>query len=167
MIDTKIILIIHDVRSCHNVGSLLRIADGLGIQKVYMTGYTPYPILIPGDARLPHIAQKLTRQIQKTALGAETTTDWEVGALDEIIGKLRNQNYTIAALEQTPKSQSLTTYYPPMNIALIVGNEVLGLDPTILKQVDIALEIPMLGIKESHNVCSAAAMALYQLRFGK
>jgi 23S rRNA (guanosine2251-2'-O)-methyltransferase len=66
-----IILIGHNLRSCHNVGSLLRTAEGLGISKVYLTGYTPYPIPTDSeDGRLPHEARKLHKQIQKTALGA-------------------------------------------------------------------------------------------------
>ena len=71
-----IILIAHDIRSCHNVGSLLRTAEGLGVTKVWFTGYTPFPKM-EHDDRLPHIAEKLTKQIQKTALGAESSQSWE------------------------------------------------------------------------------------------
>src|SRR5579871_6804873 len=76
VMDRDIILIAHDIRSTHNVGSLLRTAEGMGVARVYFTGYTPYPSLATGDERLPHIAQKLTRQIQKTALGAESQVAW-------------------------------------------------------------------------------------------
>jgi 23S rRNA (guanosine2251-2'-O)-methyltransferase len=70
----NIILIVHNVRSTHNVGSMLRSADGFAVEKVYLTGYTPYPATA-SDERLPHLRAKIGRQIQKTALGAEKSVD--------------------------------------------------------------------------------------------
>lgn len=161
-----IYLIAHNIRSCHNVGSLLRTADAMAVDKVYLTGYTPYPKL-PDDKRLPHIADKMNRQISKTALGAEQSVDWEYAedAL-EVLDKLRAQGVTIAALEQSPQALKLSEYeFSGKDISLVVGREVEGLEPDILEASDLHLEIPMLGQKESLNVSSAAAIALYQLRF--
>lgn len=164
---TNIILLVHDIRSCHNVGSLLRTAEGFGVSKVYLTGYTPYPS-IPHDTRLPHIHQKLSQQINKTALGAELLVDWEHHAdITKVITNLKEDGYTIAALEQTQNSTSLPTYHPPKKIALLLGREVEGIDPALLMLADVTLEIPMLGQKESFNVVNAAAVALYQLQFAK
>lgn len=161
----EIIVIAHNMRSTHNVGSLLRTADGLGVQKVYMTGYTPYP-RAKNDDRLPHIADKLTRQIQKTALGAETSVAW---AHEEdvmlVISELRQQGFWITALEQTPESMSLPELEAPDKIVIILGREVEGIESEVLAECDATLEIPMFGDKESFNVSQAAAMAMYHCRF--
>jgi tRNA G18 (ribose-2'-O)-methylase SpoU len=160
-----IILIAHDIRSCHNVGSLLRTAEGLGISKVYLTGYTPYPAKA-NDDRLPHITEKLTKQINKTALGAETSQAWEQSdTVEPILSQLKDDGYTLAGLEQTPSSILLHEYQPPPKIALLLGREVEGIEPELIKLLDATLEIPMHGSKESFNVVQAAAMALYHLRF--
>lgn len=162
----RIVLIAHDIRSCHNVGSLLRTAEGLGVDTVYLTGYTPYPT-VPNDTRLPHIADKLTAQIHKTALGAESTQAWKQSdTLQPVLDDLRGQHYIIAGLEQSENSVKLHDYTSPDKIALILGSEVAGIAPDIQQQLDATLEIPMYGKKESFNVVQAAAMALYQLRFG-
>jgi 23S rRNA (guanosine2251-2'-O)-methyltransferase len=159
------VVLVHDIRSAHNVGSLLRTCDGLGIAHIYFTGYTPYPAS-PGDPRLPHIARKLTAQIRKTALGAERSVAWtHVDDAEACIARLRADGYTIAALEQAPNSVSLPDYQAPQKIALLLGREVEGIDLSLLESCDVCLEIPMLGHKESFNVVQAAAMALYQFRF--
>ena len=161
----EIILIVHDIRSCHNVGSLLRTAEGIGVDAVYFSGYTPYPHM-PGDARLPHISAKLTAQIQKTALVAEVSQKWKnVESVDSLLKDLSARGFTIAALEQTPASIELHSYTPPEKVALLLGREVEGIDPEILKHADVVVEIPMHGSKESFNVVQAAAMALFHLRF--
>ncbi len=161
----EIILIVHNIRSTHNVGSLLRTADGLNLSHVYLTGYTPYP-KSPHDLRLPHLAQKIDRQISKTALGAEKSVPWSyVEKIEQLIELLKNKGYMVAALEQTDTAESLGDFKPPDKIALLLGNEVEGIDTKTLELVDKHLEIPMLGKKESFNVAAAAAMALYRLRF--
>lgn len=161
----SIVLVIYNVRSAHNVGSLLRTADGLGIERVYMIGYTPYPSG-KNDPRLPHISARVDAQIQKTALGAEKTVDWEhFENLEPMLKQLRSKRFIIAALEQSKNSITLPTYQPPKKIALIVGTETTGLDKEVLKGCDETLEIPMLGKKESLNVASAGAICLYHLRF--
>jgi len=164
----NIVLIAHNLRSAHNVGSLLRTADGLGVQKVFLTGYTPYPLVASSDDRLPHLAAKTNQQIAKTALGAETTVDWEYLAdIKGLLKDLKRQGLTIAALEQSPESLALPSYKPPKTIALLVGREVEGIELDILADCDIVLEIPMFGQKESFNVVQAAAMALYHFRFAR
>lgn len=162
---TQIILIAHNLRSCHNVGSLLRTADGLGVEQVILSGYTPYPIT-SDDTRLPHEAVKLDRQIAKTALGAEKTQRWmHSDSIEPVLEKLRSQGYVIAAVEQAARSIALPDFVPPDKIALILGREVEGVEPEILAACDHILEIPMFGKKESYNVVQAAAMALYHCAF--
>lgn len=161
-----IVLIIHNVRSAHNVGSMLRTADGLGVKQVLISGYSPYPTTTD-DKRLPHIAQKVNRSISKTSLGAETSVDWQhTENLPALIDDLLAKGYIITALEQISQAIQLNIFKPPLKIALIVGNEVEGIDPPTLKLATTHLFIPMLGDKESFNVSVAAAMALYHLRYG-
>lgn len=161
----NIFLIVHNVRSCYNVGSLLRTADTMGVSWVYLTGYTPYP-KSAGDTRPPHIADKMDRQISKTALGAEKTLDWEHAEdVFAIIEQLKKKGAAVAALEQTDRADPLPGFKSKADIALIVGREVEGLEEAVLQKADIHLEIPMLGNKESLNVASAGAIALYHLRF--
>ncbi len=161
----RIVLIAHNIRSCHNVGSLLRTAEGLGVGTVYLTGYTPYPSH-PKDTRLPHTAAKIERQIHKTALGAEKTMQWEhYESVQTLISHLKDDGFQLCALEQTKQSQPLPNYHPPSNVALLVGREVEGIELAILRIVDKVVEIPMIGKKESFNVAQAAAMALYHVRF--
>jgi tRNA G18 (ribose-2'-O)-methylase SpoU len=160
-----IVVIAHDLRSTHNVGSLLRTCEGLGISHVYFTGYTPYPST-PHDDRLPHIAEKLTRQIHKTALDAENLVPWSHEPdVNTLITQLQADGFTCTALEQSANSTPLPDYVPPDKIALLLGREVEGIDPQLITQCDVTLEIPMDGRKESFNVVQAAAMALYQFRF--
>jgi len=161
----EIILVAHDVRSTHNVGSLLRTAEGLGVKKVILSGYTPYP-MHDEDRRLPHLAGKIGKDINKTALGAEDLIKWEHH--DEILpvlAKLKRDGYVIAALEQTDDGHLLHKYHPPQKIVLVLGREVEGIAPEVLDACDVALEIPMFGKKESYNVVQAAAMALFHCRF--
>jgi len=160
-----IVLIAHNLRSSHNVGSLLRTAEGLGVERVYLTGYTPYP-LAPDDDRLPHIAQKVDKQIAKTALGAEKTIKWQHREnVAHLIDELHREKYLIAALEQGPEAVKLSTFHAPERLALIVGREVEGVETEVLTLADQIIEIPMFGRKESFNVVQAAAMALYHCRF--
>jgi len=162
---TTLVLIAHNLRSTHNVGSLLRTAEGLGVSKVYLTGYTPYPAQV-ADERLPHLAAKIDKQIAKTALGAEKSLKWRHEAdVLAVLHDLKKQGFTLAALEQASASLNLTTFTPPAKLALLVGREVEGVEPEVLAACDLSLEIPMLGQKESFNVVQAAAMALYHCRY--
>jgi len=159
----RIVLIVHNIRSCYNVGSLLRTADGLGVDKVYLTGYTPYPATV-ADQRMPHLAQKIDRQIHKTALGAECSVAWEHDSdITTVIHQLKLTSFAIVALEQAAASIPLHTYRPLERTALIIGREVEGVEPEVLALADTIVEIPMHGQKESFNVSIAAAVALYRL----
>lgn len=162
----QIIVIAHNLRSAHNVGSLLRTAEGLGIEQVVLTGYTPFPPLVSDDPRLPHEQVKIAKLIQKTALGAEQTQSWrhEDDVLT-VIAQLKQDGYTVAALEQTDSSVDLPDYKAPAKLALVLGREVEGVEPAVIAACDACLEIPMFGKKESFNVVQAAAMALYHCRF--
>ena len=155
----------HNIRSTHNVGSLLRTADGLGMTHVYLTGYTPYPSH-EHDQRLPHIANKLTRQIQKTSLGAEQRVAWSHHeSFQDAVRSLRAEGYTVTAVEQAPQATKLHEFSPPERVALVLGSEVEGLSQSALQMCDAILEIPMFGTKESFNVAVAAGMAAYHCRF--
>lgn len=162
---THLIVVAHNLRSCHNVGSLLRTAEGLGVKEVILSGYTPYPRHAT-DSRMPHLAAKLDRQITKTALGTEKLIPWQhMETIEEVFRYLASQNIPIAAVEQSPRSIALPSFVPPQQIALLVGRETEGLEPDILERCSIVLEIPMPGKKESFNVVQAAAMAMYHCAF--
>lgn len=162
----QVIVIAHNLRSTHNVGSLLRTAEGLGVTEVLLTGYTPFPPLVKNDPRLPHEQVKIAKSIQKTALGAESTQPWRHESdIFTVLEVLREQGYTVAALEQTPQSVKLPDFRPQNKLALVLGREVEGLELEVLERCDLALEIPMFGQKESFNVVQAAAMALYHCTF--
>lgn len=159
----SIIVIAHNIRSTHNVGAILRTADGFGVKKVFLTGYTPYPTQ-PDDTRLPHIRNKITNQIHKTALGAEHTVP--VTYSQDVLGiltALKQQGYQLVALEQDAKAVPLPELRPTQHVALLLGEEVHGIHPDLQKLCDIITEIPMAGKKESFNVSVATGIALYQL----
>lgn len=161
----EITVIAHNIRSAHNVGSLLRTCDGLGVNKLYLSGYTPYP-REDTDERLPHIARKVNSRISKTALGAEKSLSWQyTEKIEKLIGKLKSDGYTVIALEQSERSVQLNEFSPPDKIALLLGEEVRGIENNLIEKCDEIIEIPMLGKKESFNVSVAAAIALYHLRF--
>lgn len=157
----EIIVIAHNIRSTHNVGSIFRTSEGFGVKKIILSGYTPYPKLAH-DARLPHIAEKLTAQIHKTALDAETIVPFEYQE-EPNIKELKALGYRIVGLEQAPTSIHLPNYKAPNKIVLILGEEVHGIPPELLDQCKDIIEIPMVGKKESFNVSVAAGIALYQL----
>lgn len=159
----EIVVIAHDMRSTHNVGSLLRTAEGLGVSKLYFTGYTPYPSEVH-DTRLPHIHKKLTAQIHKTALGAENSLPWaHHPSVETLIEDLKDKDFEIVGLEQSTDSVKIDRYEPTKKVVLLLGREVEGIEPELLKMCDEVVEIPMRGKKESFNVVEAATMAMYHL----
>lgn len=157
----KIILIAHNIRSTHNVGAIFRTCEGFGVDKIILSGYTPYPE-IESDPRLPHISAKITSQIHKTALGAENLVPFEHRETLNL-GTPDLADYRLVALEQAPNSQDLRVYSPPSHVALLIGEEVHGITSELLAQVDDIVEIPMSGKKESFNVSVATGIALYEL----
>lgn len=152
----EISVILHDVRSLHNVGSVFRTGDAAGVNKIYLTGYTPAPF--------GKLGQPLA-QVSKVALGAEGWLPWEkTGDINRLILRLKKDGYHIYAIEQSPKSVSLFSL-PAKNkkikIAFIFGNEVDGLSESVLKKCDKIVEIPMFGRKESLNVSVSVGVALF------
>jgi 23S rRNA (guanosine2251-2'-O)-methyltransferase len=156
-----IIVIAHNIRSTHNIGSIFRTCEGFGVTKIILSGYSPYPNLIH-DSRLPHISDKLTAQIHKTALGAETMVPFEHQEILDL-SLLREAGYRIVGLEQDKRSHMLGDYNVDAKIALVLGEEVHGLTGDIREMCDDLIEIPMTGKKESFNVSVAAGIALYAL----
>ncbi len=157
----EIILIAHNIRSTHNIGSIFRTAEGFGVKKIIMSGYTPYP-RTPNDSRLPHIAEKLTNQIHKTALGAETLVSFEYHESPPL-QELKESGYQLVALEQNERSIYLQDYSAPEKVALLLGEEVEGVPEDLLDICQDIIEIPMVGRKESFNVSVATGIALYGL----
>jgi len=157
----EIIVIAHNIRSTHNVGAIFRTAEGFGVTKIILSGYTPYPKLV-NDTRLPHISDKLTAQIHKSALGAETLVPFEY-VPNPPIDQLCQVGYRIVGLEQDSRSVMIDSYTAPTKIALLLGEEVEGITDDLRDKCDDLVEIPMVGQKESFNVSVAAGIALYAL----
>jgi tRNA G18 (ribose-2'-O)-methylase SpoU len=144
-------LLLDNLRSSYNVGSLFRTADGAGVGQIHLCGITPTPVH-------PKVA--------KTALGAQETLPWRYhrNAL-HAADWLQAQGCALWALEISAKSVSLLDASPVGPLAMVIGNEVSGVDPELLARCERIIEIPMLGHKRSLNVASAAAIAIYWLRF--
>lgn len=158
---SEIIVIAHNIRSTHNVGSIFRTAEGFGVTKLILSGYTAYP-RIDNDPRLPHISEKLTAQIHKTALDAETLVPFEY-VEEPPLQALKDAGYRLIGLEQADRSINLADYAAPKKVALLIGEEVHGIEQSLLDQCEDIIEIPMVGKKESFNVSVATGIALYAL----
>lgn len=171
------ILLLHNIRSTHNVGSILRTADGFGVKTAIFSGYTPR---YDDPALLPHLREKLNHQIEKTALGAEKYLDLQTSNdIAQTLTDLRAQGYTILGLENNlsdPRKIELSlanlsqirsalnsSSKSPQKLALLLGEEVAGIDQNLYDYIDYFLEIPMHGRKESFNVSIATGIALFCL----
>ncbi len=144
-------IVLDNVRSLHNVGSAFRTADAFRIEKIYLTGITGTP---------PH------REIQKTALGATESVDWEyVERTAHVIQQLKHQGYTIIAIEQTSESKPLQIFAPEPNVkyCLVFGNEVDGVSEDVIDQADLALEIPQTGTKHSLNISVCLGIVVWEI----
>lgn len=162
-----IIVIAHNIRSTHNIGAILRTCDGFGVELVLFSGYTPYPRQ-HNDTRLPHLADKITRDIHKTALGAElTVANRCIEDVATEVQVLKDTGYRVVGLEQADDSISLTNYHPSAKTILLLGEERFGLTPELLRLCDDIVEIPMVGKKESFNVSIATGIALYHIALMK
>ncbi len=157
----EIIVIAHNIRSTHNIGSIFRTCEGFGVSKLIISGYSPYPKLI-NDTRLPHIYNKLTDQIHKSALGAEDLVDFDYTDNPDV-DFYKSKGYEIVALEQADDSINLHDYTPSSKVVLLLGEEVNGITKELIKKCDKIVEIPMVGKKESFNVSVATGIALYQM----
>lgn len=173
----EVIIVLDNIRSRENVGSIFRTADAAGVKKIFLCGITPRP----SQYQVSSIKyQGETDKIAKTALGAEKWVPWEYHKQTwRTLENLKKEVVNIVALEQTRDSKNIFMYKFPKNnrptksgesrpkgaekIILVLGNEVNGLSPRILKYCDEVAQIPMYGKKESLNVAVVAGIALYQI----
>jgi len=161
----EVYLILDNIRSRENVGSIFRTADAVGVSKIFLCGITPRPFRSLGVGGRPEYDPK----ISKTALGAETYVPWEYYTQTwKVLRKLKVESgkLKVVGLEQAKNSQNIFQYKPQFPLALVVGNEVRGISSRILKYCDETVQIPMLGKKESLNVSVATGVALYTLMYG-
>jgi len=149
------ILILHNIRSVENVGAIFRTADAAGINKIYLTGYTPTPLDRFGRKR---------GDLAKSALGAEEFVPWEYKKMVcPVIAKLKRDGFQIIGIEQDKKSIDYKKVKLQNKNAFIVGAEVTGIPKNVLEKCDIIAEIPMRGKKESLNVSVATGIALFRI----
>lgn len=148
---TPIILVLENIRSAYNVGSVFRTSDAFLIQAIYIIGYSAKP---------PH------KEIKKTALGAEETVEWKYfKTTAEAIEELRVAGFNVYAAEQAEGSYKLHAieFEPDEKIAVVLGNEVTGVEQSTIALCDGCLEIPQLGMKHSLNIATAAGVILWEL----
>lgn len=147
---SEIYLILHNIRSLYNVGSLFRTADGAGVRKIFLTGFTGTP---------PR------KEIHKTALGAELSVPWEHHwELEPVLQMLRDQRVQLVGVERSLESQHYLRVPYCAAVAFILGNEVWGVEPEVMEQVDTLVHIPMYGQKQSLNVAVCGGILLYGVR---
>jgi tRNA G18 (ribose-2'-O)-methylase SpoU len=161
-----IYLILDNIRSRENVGSIFRTADAAGVAKIYLCGITPTPKqLTTNNERLTINHEQLTAdKISKTALGAEKWVPWEyIRDTWRVVTNLNKQGVNVYALELGKGSVDIFKFKPKFPVAIVLGNEVKGISRNILKKCDKKIAIPMYGKKESLNVSVAAGIAVYQL----
>ena len=160
------IVVLHNIRSCYNVGAILRTSEGFGVERVILSGYTPR---VHDAGLLPHLREKLDREIHKTALGAEDMLDiYSPGDIFAELKKLREQGWKIVGLENNIQNVPIYALNDPKmrkaltdKVVLVLGEEVNGIDYSLYDIIDLFVEIPMRGKKESFNVSVAAGIAIY------
>ena len=146
---TPVIVVLENIRSAYNVGSVFRTCDAFLIEGIYIIGYSAKP---------PH------KEIKKTALGAEETVHWKHFAkTNEAIDELRGMGYKVYAVEQAMNSISLEKFNSNQPLAVIFGNEVTGVEQSTILECDGCIEIPQLGMKHSLNIATAAGVVLWEL----
>jgi len=154
--EKEVAVLLHDVRSAHNVGSIFRTADASGVSKIFLTGFTPQPTDRFGRAQ---------KEIAKTALGAEKYLQWEYKKSPLTpVSALRKSGWEIVAIEQDATAAHYRKFKLKKPTLFIFGNEVSGIKKSLLKKCDRILEIPMRGKKESLNVSVAAGIILFSIR---
>ncbi|MBL7045977.1 MAG: TrmH family RNA methyltransferase [Parcubacteria group bacterium] len=145
-------VILHDIRSAENVGSIMRTSDAFGVSKVFLAGYTPLPTDRFGRA---------VPKISKTALGAEVSVDWESrDDIDTLIAELKEDGVKCVSVEQTENSVNYKDFNIDGAVAYVFGNEVDGLPKNVTDISDAVVEIEMKGVKESLNVAVSAGIIL-------
>lgn len=166
----ELVLVLHNIRSTYNVGSILRTADGFGVSQIIYSGYTPTPD--PLSTLLPHLSQKITEQIHKTALGAEhSIASLATSDLKLTLGEYKKAGFQVLGLENNLQSQTthllteshLSSLFK-QKVVILLGEEVSGISSELFPLIDLFLEIPMYGQKESFNVSIATAILLFYLR---
>lgn len=162
-----VVLILYNIRSCYNVGAILRTAEGLGVKEVVFAGYTPR---IHDSRVLPHLREKLDREIHKTALGAEEYLRIKnAEKIKALLSDYKEQGFRIIGLENNVKEKLYSISDPNLSAitsdkcVLILGEEVKGISLELYDFIDYFVEIPMKGKKESLNVSVAAGIALYAI----
>lgn len=146
-------VLLHNIRSQYNVGSLFRTADGAGVSRVYLSGYTPAPVDRFGRVR---------KEIHKTALGAEQYVPWTyVRDVKKLIVSLKKEGWHIVGIEQDERARDFRSFTPNHSVVFVFGNEVRGLSKQVRALCDELIEIPMHGKKESLNVAVAAGAILF------
>lgn len=148
-------VLLHNIRSAHNVGSMFRTADAIGVGHIFLSGYTPLPVDRFG---------RLVKEISKTALGAEKSVPWS-GERDvsRVIARAKEEGFVVVGLEQDARSVDYTRYSIDQPTLFIVGNEVRGMSPSLRAKCDVLIEIPMRGKKESLNVSVSFGVALFRI----
>lgn len=162
----QMILVLDNIRSCYNVGAILRTAEGFGVERVILSGYTPR---VHDEKLLPHLRAKLDKEIHKTALGAEDMLEiYSSGDIISDLKKLKKQGWQIVGLENNIETSKLVKLNSPEvkgklsdKVVLVLGEEVKGIDYSLHDIIDLFVEIPMKGQKESFNVSVAAGIAMY------
>lgn len=146
-------VVLHNIRSAHNVGSVFRTADAAGIREIFLVGYTPLPV-----NRFGHVQ----KEIAKTALGGEKTVPWTfVSTWRQCEKLLKERGYRLVAVEQDKRALPYTALHTKSSKAFIFGNEVQGLPKAVRDSADALVYIPMRGKKESLNVSVAAGIIMY------
>jgi 23S rRNA (guanosine2251-2'-O)-methyltransferase len=150
----RIVVVLDNVRSLYNTGSILRTADGAGVERVILCGITPRP----------DQGSRQRRAIAKTALGAEDTVAWEYQPdVRTAVGELANGGYHIVAVETSPDAVNVFEWRPTWPVCVVFGHEKDGVSTDVTGHIDMTVRIPMLGQKRSLNVATAAGVVLYEL----
>ena len=145
----EFVLVLDNIRSLHNVGSMIRTAEGFGVKEVFLCGYTGEPD---------------REAAKKVALGAENAVRWaKAGPAWKVIERLKSEGFSVIGLERCGRALPIGKFRPPKKVALVLGNEVNGISPALWDRVDALASIPMHGRKESYNVSVACGIGLYAL----
>jgi 23S rRNA (guanosine2251-2'-O)-methyltransferase len=151
----KAAILLENIRSAENVGAIFRTADAAGISHIYLGGYTPAPL---------DRFNRPNKKIATRALGAENTIPWSsVQRIGTLVTKLQKEGWQVVAIEQSPKGIDYKKVKLCPKTLFVLGNEVEGVSPKLLKLSDMVAEIPMRGKKESLNVSVAAGVALFRM----
>jgi len=155
MMQRDLRILLHNIRSAHNVGAIFRTSDAIGVSRIYLSGYTPAPV------------DRFSRpvgEIAKTALGAEKVIPWEYAKRPEqFLRRCKKENFTVVGIEQDRRAVDYKEYRTPKRVVILVGNEVRGISKSLRDRCDTLIEVPMRGNKESLNVSTAFGIVMFRL----